>query len=373
MTVQGLDHVRDVAAAHAADVDRRARFPREAIDAVGEAGLLGLNVPTELGGLGLGPAEACEVLIALAGSCASSGMVFTMHLCAVAALVHQNDGRFDAELREAAAGAHLSTLALSETATRSNFWVSMGGAQPNEDGSVTLDVEKSFVTSAGPANSYIVSVATPGRKTLDATDLYLVNAEDPGVEVLDWWQGSGLRGNSSAPMRFRGTTSPAQRLGESGGGRDTLLEAIIPWFQLGAACVSVGVARAAAAATRDHVLTTRLEHLDQSLGDQPVVRHGLGMMYARADAAAGFVRSVAADMAAGDASQLAVLQLKVTANEVALQVTDQAMRLGGGAAYSGRSPLDRLFRDARAGVVMAPTADMLYDMIGRVLTGNPPF
>jgi len=48
------------------------------------------------------------------------------------------------------------------------------------------------------------------------------------------------------------------------------------------------------------------------------------------------------------------------------------MRLGGGAAYSGRSGADRLFRDARAGVVMAPTADMLFEMIGRVAAGQPP-
>ena len=372
MITDRLETVRKIAAANAADVDRRARFPRETIDALGDAGLLGLTIPDDLGGLGLGPVEAFEVLTAVAGECASSGMVLTMHFCAVAALLQRNDGRFDEVLRNAAAGHHLSTLALSERATRSNFWVSMGAATTNPDDSTSLDVEKSFVTSAGPANSYIVSVGTPGRSDLQTTDLYLVHAEDPGIEVLDWWQGSGLRGNSSAPMRFGCTAAPEQRIGASGSGRATLLDCIIPWFQLGTACVSVGVARAATEVTRDHVVSTQLEHLGQSLAEQPVVPHGLGMMYARADAAAGFVRAVAEDMAAGTASQAAILELKVTANEVALQVTDQAMRLGGGAAYSGRSPLDRLFRDARAGVVMAPTADMLYDMVGRVAIGMPP-
>jgi alkylation response protein AidB-like acyl-CoA dehydrogenase len=58
---------------------------------------------------------------------------------------------------------------------------------------------------------------------------------------------------------------------------------------------------------------------------------------------------------------------------MAITVLDEAMRVGGGAAYSKHLPLERLFRDARAASVMAPTTDVLVDLLGRSLTGRPLF
>ena len=367
-----LAPVLDIAAQHAGDVDRRARFPREVMDALAEQGLLGLTVPSPLGGLGEGFEAAFEVLNRLARRCASSGMILTMHYAAVAVLRDAAGGRFETVLREIGAGEHLSTLALSEKATRSNFWISMGDTKRLPDGGTALTVDKSFVTSAGPANSYIVSVGSAERTGHSSSELWLVGAHQEGVEVLDWWQGSGLRGNSSAPMRFRCDLPAASAITGPGEGLDVILGVILPWFQMGAAAVSVGVARAAVDFARDHVVGTVLEHLGQRLVDQPVVRHTLGRLISRVDTVEGFLRAAVAELGAGTAGVDRILELKAVANEVALEATDGAMRLGGGAAYSGGSPADRLFRDARAGVVMAPTADMVYEMVGRVAAGEPP-
>jgi hypothetical protein len=70
---------------------------------------------------------------------------------------------------------------------------------------------------------------------------------------------------------------------------------------------------------------------------------------------------------------LHVLGVKAAANDAALRITDAAMRVCGGAAFSDRLHLDRFFRDARAGHVMAPTADVLYDFYGKAITGQPLF
>lgn len=362
-----LDAARD----NADEVDRQARFPRDTIDALGAAGLLGLTVATQHGGLGAGPREAYAVTEAIARHCPSSGMVLTMHYAATAVL--QTAGRFDDLLGKIAGGAHLSTLALSERATRSNFWISMGRAERLNGGETRIEVEKSFVTSAGPANSYVVSAASPGRTRVDESELWLVDADTDGVEVLDWWQGSGLRGNSSGPMRFHCVLPPEAAVCGPAEGLPLILGHVVPWFHLGAAAVSVGIARGAAALATEHVTGTVLEHLGQRLMDQPVVRHTLGRLVGQADTIDGFARSVAADLAEGTAQPERIFALKAMANEAALACTDLAMRLGGGAAYAGRNGMDRLFRDARAGVVMAPTVDMLFEMIGRVRCGLPPF
>jgi alkylation response protein AidB-like acyl-CoA dehydrogenase len=70
---------------------------------------------------------------------------------------------------------------------------------------------------------------------------------------------------------------------------------------------------------------------------------------------------------------LFVLQARLSALETAVEVTDLAMKACGGAAFSRHLPLERYFRDARAGWVMAPTADHLREFLGRALTGLPLF
>ena len=68
-----------------------------------------------------------------------------------------------------------------------------------------------------------------------------------------------------------------------------------------------------------------------------------------------------------------MLSRKAYATDTALEVTDMAMRVCGGAAFSQHLAIDRFFRDARAGHVMAPTADVLYDFYGKAITGRPLF
>jgi alkylation response protein AidB-like acyl-CoA dehydrogenase len=70
---------------------------------------------------------------------------------------------------------------------------------------------------------------------------------------------------------------------------------------------------------------------------------------------------------------LAVLESKAAAAEAALAVTDLAMRACGGTAFSGKLSVERNFRDARAGSVMAPTTDVLYDFVGKAVLGMPLF
>lgn len=68
-----------------------------------------------------------------------------------------------------------------------------------------------------------------------------------------------------------------------------------------------------------------------------------------------------------------VLGVKASVNDAALTITESAMRVCGGAAFSKHLPIERALRDARAGSVMAPTADALYDFYGRAVTGLPLF
>jgi len=365
---------REVLGVHANDVDVQGRWPTESLAALARSGLLGLTIPTDLGGAGEGPQTFANVTRTLAEHCASTAMIYLMHLCGIQVIAASVFPLRESVLRSAAAGRHLSTLAFSEKGSRSNFWAPVSQAVANGD-CHTLSAEKSFVTSAGQADGYVVSTRAAGSSDPMALTLYLVPRDAPGLTTGGRWNGLGLRGNSSAPMRLEGVRLPAShRLSGDGEGFAMMMSAALPLFQLGSAAVSVGVGRAATDATRQHLLTTRLENLGQSLASLPNLRARLAQMQIILDTQQAFLESVAEQMAnPGPTTLLALLESKAAGTEAALQVTDLAMRACGGAAFSRSLGVERNFRDARAGAVMAPTTDVLYDFIGKTLLGMPLF
>lgn len=353
----------------AAEVDATGTFPRLAVTALGEGGLLGLTSAEEVGGMGLGLGDAATVVRRLAASCASTAMVVAMHYAASAVIEAHGPV---AVRRDIAAGSHLSTLAFSETGSRSHFWAPLGTATPDGD-EVVLDAHKSWVTSAGEADSYVWT-SRPATAAAGAT-LWLVPADAPGLKVAAPFDGLGMRGNASSPIVATDVRAPASaRLGEDGAGLDVALGAALPVFQILSASCSLGIMDAALRTTLAHVTSARLEHLDQVLADQPVVRQHVARMANRADVASVFVDDAVAALSTGRAdAPLRMLQSKTVAAEAAIEVLDDAMRLGGGAAFRKDVGIERNFRDARAAAVMAPTTDALQDFVGRALCGLPLF
>jgi len=123
-----------------------------------------------------------------------------------------------------------------------------------------------------------------------------------------------------------------------------------------------------------HVGQTRHLHLDSSLADLPTIRAYLARARIKADMVQALVDDTLAAIGGGRAdTMLRVLEVKAAAAEAALEVTDTAMRVCGGAAFRKEAGIERLFRDARASSVMAPTSDVLYDFIGKAITGLPLF
>jgi alkylation response protein AidB-like acyl-CoA dehydrogenase len=373
---QATEIAAGVLAPAARQNDKEGRFSSEAVDALGRAGLLGLMLPAELGGSGLGPRSFAAVTAALAEADASVAMVYLMHICAVATIAAAPPGAaVEPILREIAAGRHLSTLAISESGSRSHFWAPVSRARRNGAG-VQLTAKKSFVTSAGNAQSYVVSSLAPdGTGPTDST-LYLVPANSPGLSVAGPWDGLGLRANASAPMTLDGCEVPSElRLTDDGAGFKAMLEVALPPFNLGTASVSLGLCRAAVAGTAAHLKNARFEHLGQSLGESlPTLRAQLATMQIDTDGLAARIDDLVEHLERPrETTMLRVLETKAAAGEVAIVVTSAAMRACGGAAFSRHMNIERLFRDAHAGAVMAPTGDVLRDFIAKAILGMPLF
>lgn len=375
LAAQAAGIAKDVCARHAAEVDAQARFPRQSLDALAKAGLWGLCVPEGLGGRGAGPHAFCAVVEELAQACASTAMVYVMHVTAAQMVAASSTlvGK-DALLSDMAEGRHLTTLAFSEKGSRSQFWAPVSRLVERA-GALATDAEKSWVTSAREAHSYVSSAQKPGAASPLESTLYLARRGAPGLEVLKPFDGLGLRGNDSAPVRFQGlAVATGDLLTPQGEGATGMLQVVLPWFAIGTSAMAHGLCLAARAATAAHLAGSAFAHTGAALRDLPTLRARLAQMSVRTEQSRALLGHTLAHMAAPSAvTPLYVLQSRAAALEAAVDVTDLAMKACGGAAFSKHLPLERLFRDARAGWVMAPTTDHLYDFVGRALTGLPLF
>jgi isovaleryl-CoA dehydrogenase len=358
-------------APRAAEIDRERAYPSDGLRALGKEGLLGLLVPPAHGGQGARLSDLARVTEALGSGCASTAMCYLMHACGTAVIAAKaSKEQGERWLRPAAAGEALATLAFSERGTGAHFYSPELGATAS-NGTFTLTGRKSFVTSGGHAHLYPVLVNASGEPGLD---VIVVTPDLDGVTFDGRWDGIGMAGNSSIAMVLSDVAVPRENLvGAEGDGQSLVFDVVAPTFLIGLAGVNVGIAKAALDGAAAHA-KSRTYPTGQALAEIQSIQMSLADAAIATDGARALLREAARAADAGEEAALPlVMEAKIAATEAAAAVTDRAMRIGGGQAYSRSLPLERHWRDARAGAVMAPTNDVLREWLGKILTGLPLF
>jgi alkylation response protein AidB-like acyl-CoA dehydrogenase len=208
-----------------------------------------------------------------------------------------------------------------------------------------------------------------------ASTLWLVPANLAGLSITMRFNGLGLRGNASSPIRARDAMlERAAMLGPDGGGFDIMMSIVLPYFQLMNAAFSLGTMESALEKAAAHVAGAKLQHTGQALSDLPTIRAYVARMRIKVDMVRGLLLDTLDAVENGrEDAMLRVLEIKAAAGEASTEVTDLAMRVCGGAAFRKEAGIERHFRDARAATVMAPTTDVLYDFVGKAVCGMPLF
>ena len=273
---------RGVLGTHAPDVDAKARFPSESMQALADAGLWGLCLPTSVGGKGQGIRVFASCVEELATSCPSTAMIFVMHVTASQAIAASKTLRDrDEILRSVAEGKHLTTLALSEKGSRSHFWAPVSKLVAHGSGFKT-SAFKSWVTAASHASSYVSSAQRPGAQSPLESTLYLARRGQPSLRIAGAFDGLGLRGNDSAPVSIEDhQVDAADLVTEQGQGAPCLLELVLPWFSVGTSSMANGIARAAVELTARHLQGATFAHLGSALRDLPTLRARVAEMSVR--------------------------------------------------------------------------------------------
>jgi alkylation response protein AidB-like acyl-CoA dehydrogenase len=367
--VQASESAAAVAAEHAVRIDAEAAFPSEFLETCRAEGLLGLVSGKDAGGHGGGIRQAAQVIERVARECASSAMVLTMHYCGTAVVEAHGPLPVRSDI---AAGKHVTTLAFSESGSRSHFWAPTSTSRV-EGSTAVLDARKSWITTARKATSFVWSSKPASGSELST--LWLVPANAAGLTVEGRFDGLGLRGNDSCPATARGVRVPLdQRLGADGAGFGIMMQNVLPIFCVLVSAGSVGIAEAAVQKTAEHAGKTKYEHMGSSLAELATIRAYVARMRIQTDAARTLWADTIDALEKGRAdAMLRVLEVKAATGEAAREVTDTAMRVCGGLAFRRDVGVERRFRDARAAMIMAPTSDQLYDFIGKAVCGLPLF
>jgi acyl-CoA dehydrogenase len=206
----------EVAAPNAIAVDREARFPREAIDALREEGALSALVPEELGGAGAVLEAVAEVCFELGRRCAASGMVFAMHQIQVACMVdHRGDGApwFDDYLCEVVAEQRLIASITSEVGTGGDMGTSIAAVSESDvNGNASFEKQAPTVSYGRHADAFLTTVRrSPDAESGDQVAV-LTRREQMEMEPQGTWDPLGMRGTCSPGFVARASFSTEQTL-----------------------------------------------------------------------------------------------------------------------------------------------------------------
>src|SRR5258708_13334887 len=207
------DGVRELAQAVAlplaAEVDRDHRLPQEAISAAAEAGLRGVLIPRQYGGLGLDALGVALCIDELARACASTSVIVDVHTSVGSEpiLLFGTDEQKRRWLPRLASGELLGAFALTEPASGSDAASLKASARRNGDGYV-LSGTKIFITNIGHAGLYIVFARTGPDERAAGVSAFLVPADTPGVRIGQVFKKMGLNGAPTAELVLEDVVLP---------------------------------------------------------------------------------------------------------------------------------------------------------------------
>jgi acyl-CoA dehydrogenase len=204
----------DVAAVHAGDVDREARFPQETIQALRDARALSAFVPTELGGRGVSFEAIATACFTLGRRCGASAMVFAMHQIQIVTIARHLEQApwFEAYLRDVAGEQRLVASATSEIGTGGDMGRSVAAVTPASDGTLTFEKKAPTVSYGAHADDLLTTLRrAPDAEPSDQV-LVLSRREQTELEPTGTWDPLGMRGTCSPGFVVRAEFLPEQVL-----------------------------------------------------------------------------------------------------------------------------------------------------------------
>ena len=361
--------VREFVAAEVAprarEYDEQARFPREQLKGLAEMGLLGMIIPEEWGGAGFDTIAYALALEEIARADASVCVIVgvTNSVCCYPILSYGTDEQKKKYLIPLARGETLGAFCLSEPQAGSDA-TNLRTRAVRDGDSYIINGTKSWVSSGGEAQTYIVMAVTGREDGKSSVTTFIVEGDTPGLTVSSIEHKMGQRASQTAEMSFVDVRVPAENvLGGEGNGLRVAFNSLDNG-RIGIGALSTGIAQGA--------LTESLKYAkDRQAFGQPIaefqaIQFKLANMATETEAARLLTLRAAALKDAGHkrAGYYAAMA-KLFASETANRVCADAVQIHGGNGYSRDYPVERMYRDARVTTIYEGTSEIQRIVISR--------
>ncbi|UXU75378.1 MULTISPECIES: acyl-CoA dehydrogenase family protein [unclassified Paracoccus (in: a-proteobacteria)] len=336
-------------APRAAETDESGRFVHDQLAILGQAGMMGANLPEAYGGSGISAPALLSAVAIVAGACGSTASALTAHYLATdSILIGGTEAQRQHWLPPAAEGAALGAFALTEPTAGSDPADMQTRARRTAEG-WHLKGTKCFISNGGVADFIVVYAVTDPALGHRGISAFILPRGTPGLQAGSAERTMGLRGGHVFTLNIDCHLPPEALLGEEGRGFRTAMQ-VLDNGRIEVAAQCLGMAQAAMTAAIDYAR-------QRVIGGMPLTdRQGIRWMIADMGVAYRAALLLAQDAArqrqaahdgGGGRFSLAASMAKLAASEAAGRIADTALQLHGGYGYTRDFPVERICRDLR--------------------------
>ena len=367
-------------ASRAAEIDREGRFPFENIERMKETGYLKICIPEDCGGFGADLATTAKAQGIIGGACPSTALSTNMHIFGLGAAAEgyskgEPGTAMTKPLFDMVSSGMIVGGSITDAATGLNVKTSSTPAR-KVDGGWIVSGRKSFCSLAPVLDFFWGTASEEGKGGLL---LFGLLRDTPGLEFVDSWDTMSMRGTGSWDVIFNDVFVPdAAMQGNRPGTGDVptpawgpMTERPFAWFVFTVASIYLAAARSATTFAYDYV-NKRKPGTELPASRQPGNIFNAGEIELLLRPAEAMVRDGLARRAAGETLSAAQLgAIKHTAVNNADAAVDRCLRMVGGHGLFRKLPIERIYRDVRAGQFHPPSNDVALETIGRAALGIP--
>ena len=353
-------------APRAAEIDRDNDFPGDLWTKMGDLGLLGITIPEQYGGSGMGYLAHAIAMEEISRASASVGLSYGAHsnLCLNQIRLNGSESQRTQYLPALCSGEHIGALAMSEPGAGSDV-VGMRLRAERQGDDFILNGNKMWITNGPDADVYVIYAKTDPEAGSKGITAFIVERDTKGFSRSPKLDKLGMRGSNTCELVFEDCVISAdQVLGRVGSGVRVLMSGL-DYERAVLSGGPVGILQACLDAVLPYV--HEREQFGQPIGEFQLVQGKLADMYARCSASRAFLYGVCEALDRGEQSRKDAAAVILYTAEAATQSALDAIQLLGGNGYINDYPTGRLLRDAKLYEIGAGTSEIRRMLVGREL------